>query len=75
MVQELRAAGAVQGAGRVRDARLGRPRSWRSIVTQLDPEAVEDTLGVVLKSKDDIDALRGERLAVLLARVPAATVS
>jgi len=37
----------------------------------LDPAAVEDTIGVVLKSKDDLDALRGERLAALLARVPA----
>ena len=37
----------------------------------LDPAAVEDTIGVVLKSKDDLDALRGERLVALLARVPA----
>ena len=34
----------------------------------LDPEAVVETLGVVLKSKDDLDALRGARLAALLAR-------
>ncbi len=34
----------------------------------LDPTAVEDTIGVVLKSKDDLDALRGERLAALLDR-------
>ena len=34
----------------------------------LDPEAVAETLGVVLKSKDDLDALRGERLAAVLAR-------
>ena len=27
----------------------------------LDPDAVEATLGVALKSKDDIDAVRGER--------------
>jgi MoxR-like ATPase len=32
----------------------------------LDATAVEQTLGVVLKAKDDIDALRGERLAVML---------
>jgi MoxR-like ATPase len=37
----------------------------------LDPEAVNDTIGVVLKSKDDLDALRGERLAALLARASA----
>lgn len=34
----------------------------------LDPEAVADTLGVVLKSKDDLDALKGDRLAAVLAR-------
>jgi MoxR-like ATPase len=33
----------------------------------LDAAAAEQTLGVVLKAKDDIDALRGERLAGLLA--------
>ena len=35
----------------------------------LDATAVEQTLGVVLKSKDDIDAIRGEHLAGILARV------
>ena len=34
----------------------------------LDIDAIEDTLGVVLKAKDDIDAIRGERLAGLLQR-------
>ena len=34
----------------------------------LDPAAVEDTLGVLLKAKEDIDAIRGERLAALLQR-------
>jgi hypothetical protein len=34
----------------------------------LDIGAIEDTLGVVLKAKDDIDAVRGERLAGLLQR-------
>ena len=33
----------------------GSPRSPRSTGTTLDPEAVEATLGVALKSKDDID--------------------
>jgi MoxR-like ATPase len=37
--------------------------------TALDAAAVEQTLGVVLKAKDDIDAVRGERLAGILARV------
>jgi MoxR-like ATPase len=35
----------------------------------LDAMAVEQTLGVVLKAKDDIDAVRGERLAEILSRV------
>ena len=34
----------------------------------LDADAIESTLGVVLKSKDDIEALRGERLTMLLQR-------
>ena len=35
----------------------------------LDPDAVEQTLGVVLKAKEDIDAVTGDPLAGLLARV------
>jgi MoxR-like ATPase len=35
----------------------------------LDAAAVEQTLGVLLKAKDDIDAIRGERLAGILADV------
>ena len=34
----------------------------------LDPDIVEATLGVALKSKDDIDAVRGEPLVSLVAR-------
>jgi MoxR-like ATPase len=34
----------------------------------LDAAIVESTLGVALKSKDDIESLRGERLATLLQR-------
>jgi len=37
----------------------------------LDIGAIEDTLGVVLKAKDDIEAVRGERLASLLQRAMA----
>ena len=33
----------------------------------LDADAVEQTLGVVLKAKEDIDAVRGEKLTQLLA--------
>ncbi len=34
----------------------------------LDAAAAEQTLGVVLKAKDDIDAVRGERLSALLEK-------
>jgi hypothetical protein len=37
----------------------------------LDVAALENTLGVVLKVKDDIDAVRGQRLGAMLARVAA----
>ena len=36
--------------------------------TVLDAQAVEETLGVVLKAKEDIDMVRGERLADLIRR-------
>jgi MoxR-like ATPase len=35
----------------------------------LDPDAVEQTLGVVLKAKEDIDAVRGDTLAALLGKL------
>ena len=34
----------------------------------LDITAIEDTLGVVLKAKEDIETIRGDRLAGLLQR-------
>jgi MoxR-like ATPase len=37
----------------------------------LDPDVIEATLGVALKSKEDIDAVRGEVLAGLVARATA----
>ena len=62
---------ALQGAGRLRDARLGRGAGGaRSSRARSRPRS-KTRIGVVLKSKDDLDALRGERLAALLARVPA----
>jgi MoxR-like ATPase len=39
--------------------------------TALDPDAVEQTLGVVLKAREDIDAVRGAPLAALLERAAA----
>ena len=46
---------------------------WVAALTALnrhaiDIAAIEDTLGVVLKARDDIEAIRGERLAGLLQR-------
>jgi MoxR-like ATPase len=38
----------------------------------LDPDAVSDTIGVVLKAKEDLEALRGARLAALLERASTA---
>jgi MoxR-like ATPase len=35
----------------------------------LDPAVVEETLGVVLKAKEDIEAMRGGQIATLLERV------
>jgi MoxR-like ATPase len=35
---------------------------------RLDPDIVDQTLGVVLKSKEDLDALRGARAAALVER-------
>jgi MoxR-like ATPase len=34
----------------------------------LNPETVEETLGVILKAREDVEALRGERLGALLSR-------
>jgi len=34
----------------------------------LDPETVEETLGVILKAREDVESLRGERLGGLLSR-------
>ena len=39
--------------------------------TTMRPEVVDATLGVALKSKDDIDAVRGDVLATLVARAAA----
>ena len=68
IVQELRGLELYKVPG------VSETLDWaRALVTldrqALDPAAVEQTLGVVLKAKDDIDAVRGERLAGILSRV------
>jgi MoxR-like ATPase len=36
--------------------------------TELDPETVEETLGVLIKNQEDLEAVRGERVLDLLGR-------
>jgi MoxR-like ATPase len=43
--------------------------------TTLDADAIEETLGVVLKAKEDLEALRGRRAAELLDRAIARSAS
>jgi hypothetical protein len=37
----------------------------------LDPQAIDETIGVVLKAREDIEALRGPRAVELLERAAA----
>ena len=69
VVQELRQAGALQGAGRVGDARLGRGAGRRSIATRSTLESARrHASACCLKAKEDIEAIRGGVLAELIAR-------
>ena len=43
----------------------GSPRSSRSIATELDAATIEQTLGILLKNQEDIQAVRGERISEL----------
>jgi len=67
LVQELRAQELYKAPG------VSETIDWVAALTALDhtaldATAVESTLGVVLKSNDDIEAMRGERLASLIQR-------
>ncbi len=67
VVQELRVAELSKAPG------VSETLDWVAALTALDREtadlaALEETLGVALKANDDIDAIRGERLAGILAR-------
>lgn len=35
----------------------------------LDPDVVDETLGILLKNQEDIDSVRGDRVGAILARV------
>ena len=46
--------------------------SWNALVALdrdvVDLAAIEDTLGTLLKSREDVEAMRGERLSTLVSR-------
>lgn len=67
VVQELRTAELYKTPG------VSETLDWVAALVALDRDAValdavEDTLGVLLKAREDIEAIRGERLAALLSR-------
>jgi MoxR-like ATPase len=67
VVQELRGAELYKTPG------VSETLDWVAALVALDRDAidldaVEDTLGVLLKAREDIDAMRGERLSALLSR-------
>jgi MoxR-like ATPase len=70
VVQELRAADLSKAPG------VSETLDWVAALTALhrenaDLDVVEETIGVALKASEDIDAVRGERLAGMLARAAA----
>jgi MoxR-like ATPase len=67
VVQELRAAELYKTPG------LSETLDWVAALVALDHDvvdlpAIEDTLGVLLKSREDVESLRGERLSTLVGR-------
>ena len=44
------------------------PASWRIVLGELDADAVDETLGILLKNQEDMQAIRGERLQAILGR-------
>jgi MoxR-like ATPase len=70
LVQELRTLELYKAPG------VSETIDWVAALVALDDEEIEivdleQTLGVVLKTKEDVDAVRGERLAAILTRVMA----
>ena len=66
-VQELRSAELYKMAG------VSETLDWVSALValdreELDPETIEETLGIVLKNHEDIQAIKGERVQELLNR-------
>jgi MoxR-like ATPase len=69
-VQELRRVELHKVAG------ISETLDWVSALValgldRLDPQVVDDTLGILVKDHDDIESLRGERLAALVGRAAA----
>jgi MoxR-like ATPase len=72
MAQELRSTDLYKAPG------VSETIDWAAALVALnrdtlDADAIEETLGVVLKAKDDLEALRGRRAAELLDRAIART--
>ena len=66
-VQELRTADLYKAAG------ISETLDWAAALVALDREVLDadvigETLGILLKNQEDIDAVRGDRLATILAR-------
>ena len=66
-VQELRTADLYKAAG------IAETLAWAAALVALnreviDAEVVNETLGILLKNQEDIDAIRGERVGTILAR-------
>ena len=67
VVQELRSAELYKTPG------VSETLDWVAALVALDRDvvelgAIEDTLGVLLKAREDVEAMRGERLSALLSR-------
>jgi MoxR-like ATPase len=66
-VQELRTADLYKAAG------ISETLDWAAALVALDrdvldPAVIDETLGILLKNQEDIDAVRGDRVATMLAR-------
>jgi len=67
-VQDLRTADLYKAAG------ISETLDWASALVALnrdvlDRHVIDETLGILLKNQEDIDAVRGERVGAILARV------
>jgi MoxR-like ATPase len=67
-VQELRGVDLYKAAG------ISETLDWAAALVALDREVldrdvVDETLGILLKNQEDIDSVRGDRVAAMLARV------